>query len=424
VRNSQFSTGARKQVSGAILLLIIIAFVAACLASYNNLFSHPARLYLHAERGGLQMFPDNRVLMRGMEIGKVASVARGANGNGVDIALNIDPARLRTVPENVHVSLEQLTAFGSKAAILTIPDGPPAPSIRPDTTLSVDRVTVEANSLFDKLQNVLVTAQPAKVNALLGGFADGLRGNGEKIGELVEVSDRYLGKVNNDLPQLRKDFDNGAKVLDLYAGVSPDLLRILGNVTVTSNTVVDRRDDLHDTLTTVARVANTGERFFASNGDDIISLARNLTPTTALLRKYSPELSCTLQGLDQANKGFLTSDGNTVPGVVSMTTFAPATEPYRYPQDLPNMNADFGPGCHGLPVLEGFKVPPSLNYEFNRSDQKRGTGKNTLELPRRPLVAQLFGGSAVSPRNGYQEQRQQEDARRERNSQGTGEGGR
>lgn len=404
------------KIYAGVLLAGMAGFLVLCMASYARVFTPTVPVYLHADRTGLQMTEGNRVLFRGVSVGEVGAVRPATAGDGVEITLRLNPKIIQSIPANVHVSLDQLTPFGAKTVSLKEPADPAQASLRPATTLGVGRVTVEVNSIFKDLNRVLADAQPGKVDAVLGGLAQALDGRGEKIGSLTEDLDAYLQRFNTNMPVLRQDFAKGAEVADIYADATPSLMRLLANATVTGNTIVEKRDDLDKALVQVRRTSGIGTDFLAVNGDKIVDLSHDLLPTTGLLRKYSPEYACVLQGLDNANKQLETawSDNGRFPGVSGLISFGYGNDPYRNPQDRPNMNLALGPDCVGLPQLDGEHVPPQLERNFARGDASFGVGDNRPRVGSPPVVAQLFGAKAVNPRNGYEERR---------DGSGSGEGG-
>lgn len=381
---------AKYRIYGTALLAVVAVFVSLCVAVYSKAFTASVPVQVRADRAGLQMYEGNRVQMRGVDVGEVSAVDMTDDGSGANVTLAMNPEMLSQVPANATVSLDQLTGFGAKTVNLGEPQQPSTESLQPGATIAADRVTVEVNNLFDQLTDVLETAQPAKVNAILGGVAETLDGRGEKIGQTVDVVTAYLQKINGDLPGLRENFTKGAEVANLYADVTPNLGGILDNVQTTSRTLVERRAQLTATLEEVKRLSGSGEEFFAQNGDTIVSLADALLPTTRLLNEYSPMFTCFVQGMAEADRRLLQSWGNTVTGLHGLTTFVPGVSPYKNPENLPEIGADNGPDCYGLPNMDGHTVPESLLKPMDKG-YPGDPFERTNRVGDPPLDAQLFG---------------------------------
>ncbi|WP_433504840.1 MCE family protein [Pseudonocardia halophobica] len=374
------------------LLAIIVAFVALCAAVYARAFTPSAPVTLRADRSGLQMYPGNRVQLRGVDVGRVGSVSADESGS-VEITLDMDPDSLDMIPANVGMELNQLTAFGLKTVALTVPEQPSTARLAAGATVLSDRVTVEVNTLFDHLDGVLTTLEPDKVSAFLGNMAQALNGRGEQIGETATDLEAYLRRFNENLPDLQRSLARGADLTNLYADVAPDLTDLLDNAAFTSRTIVDQQAQLDSFLFSVSRLSGVGADFFRQNGDNLEEVVRTGLPTTDLLREYSPEFACFFQGMDEARKRLETTQGNTVPGLVGNTAFEPGDNLYDGP---PVVAATGGPNCNGLPVIDGLSTPPELLRNVDEGGEPNPyPGDNTLRIGDPPLVAQLFGPLAA-----------------------------
>lgn len=381
------------KVYGLVLILIVAIFVALCIAQFNEAFRATDRVYVDSGRAGLQMYPGNRVEMRGVEVGKVAEVHRNDQG-GVDLALDMEPAQMAKIPGNPVVELSQLTAFGAKTVQMS--DPPRASGTLQDGAhLDADHTTVEINDLFQQLQTVLDTAEPSKVSSILGSLSQALNGRGGQIGQTVEALDTYLRSFNSNLPQLQRDFQKGGKVLNTYADVVPDLLETLDNLRTPARTLVAQQGQLDGFLYQLTKFGNTGQSFFAQNGDALTATAADLRSITGLLNKYSPEFTCFIKGTAETNRRLLTFQGNTVPGWVGNTTIEYGQNNYKYPQNLPVVGGNGGPNCNGLPYIHGNDIPPSLLRPVDKGGDLPATSQ--LKTGDQPLVAQLFGPEATLP---------------------------
>lgn len=125
-------------------------------------------------------------------------------GNAVDIALRMNPETLPMVPADARVELSQLTAFGAKTVGLTAPEQPSGRTLAAGDQLTADRVTIEVNTLFQNLDRVLESVEPAKVASVLGNASHALQGRGETLGQTASELAAYLRKFNENLPQLQR----------------------------------------------------------------------------------------------------------------------------------------------------------------------------------------------------------------------------
>jgi phospholipid/cholesterol/gamma-HCH transport system substrate-binding protein len=387
--NETFFSRFKYRVYALILLGIMLGFLGLCTAMYLNAFAKTVPVQLRADRSGLQMYPGNRVQLKGVDVGEVGSVSLADGDRGaVDIVLDMDADRIGQVPADVSVSLDQLTAFGAKTVQMTMPQAPSGRMLAAGDQISSDAVTVEVNTLFDSLDQILDTLEPAQVSQVIGNLATALDGRGEEIGETATQLNAYLKRFNANLPQLQTDFRKGADLTNLYGDVAGDLASTLDNATVTSRTVVEQQADIESFLFQLSRVSKTGESFFLQNREGIRDVAQTALPTTDLLREYSPMFSCWLKGLDKSRQQLEQQQGNTVPGFVGLVTLQPGDTVYKSP---PEVGADNGPDCHQMPGLDGSVVPESLMKNVDKGGEPNPDGDNTVRIGEPPLVTQLFG---------------------------------
>ncbi|MBN9735640.1 MULTISPECIES: MCE family protein [unclassified Pseudonocardia] len=386
-----FASRFKYRIYALILVSIIVAFFALCGAAYAKAFTPYEEISLRADRTGLQMYPGNRVQMRGVDVGEVGDVNIVDGGNAVDISLRMNPDTLSMVPADARVQLSQLTAFGAKTVGLTAPELPSGRTLAAGDQLTADRVTVEVNTLFQNLDRVLDSVEPAKVASVLGNASHALQGRGETIGQTASELAAYLRKFNENLPQLQRTASSGADLANLYADVTPDLLSLVDDVTVTSRTVVEQQANLDSFFFQLTRFSNTGRDFFLQNGDALTDVMHTALPTTGLLRDYSPMFACFLQGVDDNRKLMEANQGGRVPGVAGMVSVQPGGRPYDNPEDLPEVGADNGPNCHGLPDLDGTIAPESLNADVDKGGEPNENLDNTPRIGDPPAYSYLFG---------------------------------
>jgi phospholipid/cholesterol/gamma-HCH transport system substrate-binding protein len=387
----------KRKVYALVLIAIIVVIAMVVVAAYNGSFAASIPVTVHADRAGLQMSPDDLVKIRGVDLGRVKSVELNHDDTGVDIQLALDPELARTVPSNVHVSLNQQTAFGSKFVIMNYPPRPSGDYLHAGTVVTADHVAVEVNTVFDHLMTLLHELPPSKVNATLGAFAGALQGKGESAGVTLTKLDTYLRKINTNLPQLQRDFRSTAGFSNVYADVAPSLVDVLSNAAVTSNTLADKATDIGGTFRAASGVGREVDDFFGENADPLTDMLRSLRPTTSLLQEYSPALTCFLDGAaytwDQLNKKVMTEGG-----VVGEFNFPEGTGAYNTTTDMPTNGPgpQAGPNCRGLPDVKNSEASLS-DYTAGPQSLNQKTVDNSPRLTRQPAVVEFFGPDALVP---------------------------
>ncbi|WP_372440711.1 MCE family protein [Nocardia acididurans] len=334
------------KLAGLGLVLGLVAVVAICLVMFAGGFENTVKVTVAAPRSGLVLDPDAKVKIRGVEIGKVSGITTTSSGAQIELAL--DPDKLKMVPANALVDIKSTTVFGAKYINFISPDNPSSDSLRPGAVVQADDVTVEFNTLFQHLNDVLLKVEPEKLNATLTALGTALDGRGEKLGQLLADSDAYLRDINPSLPDLRRDLQISVGVTNLYADTIPDLLRTTDNMTVTGGTIVDESANFDRVLLELIGLSNQTGAVLNENADPLISSLNLLRPTTDLLNEYSPALYCLVVGsadaLPVGNRIF----GGDGPYVTLNAGFMPGGTPYEYPKDLPKVNATGGPHCENI----------------------------------------------------------------------------
>ncbi|MBF5001176.1 MCE family protein [Nocardia sp. BSTN01] len=341
-----FGAGWGVKLSGVALILFLAAIVAVALTMFVGGFTTSKPVYLDAPRAGLVMDKDAKVKIRGVQIGHVSDIAY--TGDHARLTLAMDPDQLKMVPANSTVDIRSTTVFGAKYVNFVDPEVPSAQHLQAGATLTAQSVTVEFNTLFQHLTEVLGKIAPEKLNATLTALGTALQGRGDELGQLLVDSDEYLRDINPSLPDLQRDLQTSVGVTNLYADTAPNLLRTTDNAAVTSKTLVGHKDSLDAVLVNLIGLADTTGAVLKENENGLSTALDLLRPTAELLNEYNPALFCLVEGvagaIPRANEIF----GGTGPWVTLNASFMPGGTPYSYPKDLPKVNATGGPHCEGI----------------------------------------------------------------------------
>lgn len=365
------------KLAGATMVLAAVAAVVVSLTMFFGGFTPSVTVTVAAPRSGLVLDPDAKVKVRGVQIGRVAGVDR--TDDGADLRLALDPDMLHLVPANATVDIRSTTVFGAKYINFVIPQDPETQSLRPGARLSTEKVTVEFNTLFQHLSDVLAQVEPEKLSATLTAMGTALQGRGETLGQLLVNGNAYLHEINPTLPTLQRDLSTTAAVGNLYADVSGDLLRTVDGATVSSRTIAESESDVDALLANITGLADTTGAVLRDNEAPIGTALDLLRPTSDLLNNYRDALFCLIGGSAKALPLGESVFGGGQEGVALNTGFMYASPPYTYPNDLPKVNATGGPRCGGIldrvpdshstyvvtDTSEGHPYTPSTNLSVN-----------------------------------------------------------
>lgn len=352
---SRDTTTGSVRLAGIGLVLTVVGAFALTTALYTRAFSNPAEITLETSRAGLVMDPGGKVKMRGVEIGRVGDIR--PVGDGVEITLELDRDEIDRIPADVVAEIRATTVFGAKYVELVAPVESAGGRLRDGATIRASGVTTEINTVFDGLDRVLDGIDIASLNGTLSVLASTLSGRGDDIAAVAAKADSYLTKLEPLLPQLRRDLREVAEFARLGVEISPALIAILRNATVTAGTVTDEQQALDRLLVDLSLLGGRAEELLGENGDALATLVESARPTAATLRAYSTELPCLLKGLDETRKIMADVIGGTDASLRALVSVRSELEHYTFPSSLPGLPQGRGPNCHGLPRLKGNQIP-------------------------------------------------------------------
>jgi len=339
----------RFRLYGVLFLVGCVLFTALCVAFYQRAFSPVVEVRFVSDRAGLQLLEHSDVKIRGLIVGEVRAINVTDDGAVMDLAIQKDKARF--IPSNATGRLLPKTLFGEKYIDLTVPEQPAQP-IRDGVVLRQDKsaASVEIDQVLNNLMPLLQAVQPEKLNATLTAVATALEGRGEELGENLERLNRLLGKVNPELGTFISDVKALGEVSDIYADATPDLVRVLKNLNVTSGTIVEKEAAIEALIPAVTSTSEKTTRFMLDNGNKIIGVNMATKDVVKLLATYSPQFPCVLDGMsimiDNANEAF----GNGVRPSSNLYVEIVKPRPgYKNPLNLPEFNDYRKPRCYGLP---------------------------------------------------------------------------
>jgi len=359
-------------------IVVIIAVIVLTGLLFSGTLRRTVPLTVVSDRTGLIMEDGAKVKMRGVQIGRVVSIgADEADGDRLtpQLGLRIDAGPFRYLPSNVEAEIKASTAFGAKYVDLIVPsEGASPAALKPGAVLRSRNVTVEVNTVFENLQTVIRAVDPAKLNAVLAAIAEGVRGKGQRMGQAITATDEVLRAVNPRMETVRENWRLFGATVGAYSEAAQDILAILDSFSTTSRTISGQAAALDDLLLSALGFSESGITVFGANQPDLVRALNTLEPTPRLFDVYSPSFTCLFQGaqwfLDNGGRDALGGNGKSV---IMDAALLLGDDPYRFPQNLPVVNAKGGPGgrpgCGSLP-------DPSKNFpvKYLVTDTGFGTG--------------------------------------------------
>ncbi|MGV0697202.1 MCE family protein [Mycolicibacter sinensis] len=399
------------------VIFIVFVVLAAWLVGqcFNRSFQSYVPVTMISDRAGLVMETGAQVKMRGVQVGRVGQIVGGSQP--VSLKLEFDPQLIRRIPSNVGVRISATTAFGAKFVELVDPDRPSPVPLTAGSVLKSENITTEVNTVFQNLVGVIKQVDPVELNAVLSAVADGVGGQGERIGQATTGAHQTLVALNARSHTVHGDWRALKGFSDTYNAAAEDILRTLSAASTTSATISDNAADLDDLLLNLVGFAHSGIDLIGPNRDNLVRSVNALEPTTSLLLKYDPQLTCTLLGAKTALDDYGLADymgGANGSSLIVDVALLLGDEIYRYPDNLPITAAKGGPGgkpgCGSLPdVAKNFPVRHLVtNTGWGTGLDLRpnpGIGQHcfadwfrvTRAVPLPPAVRQCLPGPAVGP---------------------------
>lgn len=343
----------------------------------------PATAVVRSVGDGLE--PGADVKLRGVLIGTVDTVRSEPGGAQHAIALRLKPKYAEAIPASVKARIVPSNIFGAPSVEL-VPSRGDAAVLRPGAVIPGDNSqgALQLQTAIDNLQQLIAAVEPSKLNATLSNIKQALDGRGDRIGDMIERLNSYLGKLNPNSETFGALVSDTGTALQALAETAPDLLDTVDGLLPTARTVVDKRAEFVATLTGADALLDRVDRNLRDE-DRFSRIITVLTTTRPALRALAadpdaiPESFRKLKiGTDTLNTVFDKETGDLKIGLGFVT--APY-QPYTA-ADCPRYPGLDGPNC-------GDPVPP----------------RNGTQAHPQPAVSPEFGGT-VGPVGSEHERRQ------------------
>ncbi|MGH3940742.1 MAG: MCE family protein [Pseudonocardiaceae bacterium] len=346
-----------RRLSGAGFLLVVISLIGLSVATYSGAFADGVEVTLQTDNTGLQLDERADVKVRGLIVGEVTEVS--SSGRSATVRLLLHPDKMALIPANVQARLLPKTLFGERYVALVIPEQPAARSLAAGEVIGQDRSQParELESALDGLLPLLQAVQPDELASTLGAVSAALSGRGDQLGNTLVRQQQLVSGLNSALPELQEDITRIADLAETYTRAAPDLTAALADLSTTSATVVEQRQNLAGVFASVTQASEDTRGFLEANRANFIALAAQSRPTLESLARYAPEYPCLfgqLAGLvPQVNEAFGVGTGE--PGLHVVLEVTRTRGKYVPGRDEPRNDEDRGPRCY--PVVNGENFP-------------------------------------------------------------------
>ncbi|KUI29339.1 MCE family protein [Mycobacterium sp. GA-2829] len=336
----------------ALFLVFVIGVTVMTAGLFSGTFRSSVPVMLTSDRAGLVMESGADVKLRGMPVGRVANISGG--GSRVGLELELEPDQIKYIPANIEARIRATTAFGAKYVDLIYPEDPTSQRISAGAVIQSKNVSVEVNTVFQNLLNVLQHVEPDKLNGALSALAEGLRGQGPQIGQAITDANEVLSVLNSRADLIKADWQSFKGFNDAYSAAAPDIIETLDNASTTATTITENAQALDALLLSTIGLSDSGIQLIAPNKDNLVNSVNVLSPTTDLLFKYNPTYTCLFTGAKWLiDHGLAEALGANGKSAILDASLVLGDDKYNFPKNLPIVGAKGGPGgkpgCGSLP---------------------------------------------------------------------------
>jgi phospholipid/cholesterol/gamma-HCH transport system substrate-binding protein len=354
----------KRRIQGLAFVLVIASLLGLAVAQYRGVFTSGVPVTLEVDRAGSQLTERSDVKVRGLIVGQVASIT--TDGGGADVQLTLDPEMVDMIPANVSARLLPKTLFGEKYVSLVLPESSAgvlggASTLAAGDVIPMDRSETarELDRALDGLLPLLQQVPPQDLATTLGALSQALAGRGEQLGNTLTQLQELTSGLRPGIPDLQEDITQLADFAGNLDESVPDLLDAVEDLSVTTNTVVDQREELRALFTGLTTASDDLRGFLARNRENLIALAASSRPTLESLARYSPEFPCLFGQLTDLvpRLDAVFGAGTDQPGIHITVEIVNNKGKYIPDQDEPEYLDDRGPRCY--PILDpGPQQPP------------------------------------------------------------------
>jgi phospholipid/cholesterol/gamma-HCH transport system substrate-binding protein len=325
----------RDLLLGVLALTMLAGGLTVAYLAYNRALVPHRDVTLRTDVVGNALQVGSDVKLNGVPVGTVAEIS--ATHEGADLTLALDPDTLAKVPDNVVARLLPKTMFGERYVALVPPTAPSSTTLRAGDVIHQDdsAEAAELQQVLDAMLPTLRAIQPEKLSAMLGEFADMLRGQGKDLGDTMVAWSDYVKRLNPEVPQMTADLASLARVADQWNVAAPDLVDALSTMTTSMDTIADEQTQLRDVYASVITSAGTTKDWVADNHDTIVVLSKESRAALQASSPYASQFPCLFRAVANFKPRMeqALGAGTDEPGMHAVLTVMPARSQYLVGED-------------------------------------------------------------------------------------------
>jgi len=281
-------------------------------ASFSGTFGTYVQVTAQLPASSTAVDLNSPVEYRNVTVGKVVSQGKSLPGGLVSVTLDLKPSKVHSIPADVRATVSPVSFFGNEYIVLVPPAHPGAATVQAGQQIQALTTgeTASLQALLSDLDHLLTALHPGQLDAALTALAGAIQGQGSSLGQNLVHGNTYLQGMLPLWPTVVADFEAFTKVANSFAISTPNLLQILANQTVTSQTVNNAAGNVKNAISGGAEIASESNQLFNAIQAPFAILTADSAPFLQDLSQNPTEIAQLLAGLDSFAKAFVAATAN------------------------------------------------------------------------------------------------------------------
>lgn len=366
----------RLLVLGTALIIAVVAGIVVIFESFGGSFSTFTVVNAELPASSTAVALDAPVEYRNVTVGEVASQGAARPGGLVSITLHMKTSMLRSIPAGVRATETPVSFFGDAYIELIPPKSAGTATLTAGATIPAETKgqTASLQSTLGDLDYLLTSLHPGHLDAALTALAGALQGQGTSLGKNLDKGNSYFTQMLPLWPTVVSNLKTLVPVANQFAASTPDILQILGNQTVTGNTITSEAQTVRQAIGGGATLAGEAAQLLTAIQQPYEVLTADSAPFLQDVSQNSTEIAHLLEGFNSWANAWISAESSG-PYLKLSTTVVVVN-----PADL------------GLAVLGGADVNQYLSDGLGSSYVNPATYKSAGSIP--STLSQLTSSNA------------------------------
>lgn len=239
----------------------------------------------------LALYPGDKVLIMGVQVGKVDSIT--TDGDKMKVVFHLNSKY--KVPENASASVLNPSLVASRVIQLSPPyTGGPAMADGATIPLERTQIPVEYDELRDQVTRILADLGPSKEQPkgpfgdIIESFADGFAGKGEQFNKTIRGLSEALDALHHGRGDIVAVIKSLATFVNALYKNDQQFVALNDNLAQFTNSFTNTDREVANALQNLNQVLATTRKFLDENGKPLTTDVKNLSDVTTAILQPEP----------------------------------------------------------------------------------------------------------------------------------------